>query len=103
MCQFLDVVYQAIQLPLPIDLFFSSEREAVELFVVAQVTEDGFHCGEAPAVPDAAFRAVYAPLHLVGMTLVLSLAKEEGDLPYLGLVRSQQAPLNIEKKWSISN
>ena len=56
MRQFLDVVHQAVELPLRIHLRFSSEREAVELFVVPQIAEDGFHGGETPAILDASFR-----------------------------------------------
>ena len=50
MRQFLDVVHQAIQLPLHIDLASPSEGETVELFVVAQVAEYRLHRGEASAI-----------------------------------------------------
>ena len=52
MRQFLDVVYQAVKLPLRIHFVSPSEREPVELFVVPQVSRwkyatpsDSFHIG----------------------------------------------------------
>ena len=60
MRQLLDVVYQTVKLPLRVHLRPSSEREAVELFVVPQIAEYRLHCGEALAVFDAPLRAVDA-------------------------------------------
>ena len=37
MRQLLDVVYQAVQLPLRIDLSLPSERKAIQLLVVADI------------------------------------------------------------------
>ena len=50
MRQLLDVVHQAIQLPLRIDFDSSSQRESVELFVVPQIAEYRLHRGKASAI-----------------------------------------------------
>jgi hypothetical protein len=90
MRQFLDIVHQTIQFPLRIHFLLSPKRKAVELLVVAQVTEYRFDGGEAPAVLNAALRAVDAPLHFVGVTfLSVGFAVEEGDLPGFGFVRGE--------------
>jgi hypothetical protein len=96
MRQFLDVMHQAVEFPLRFHLLFPPEREAVELLVVPQVAEHGFDGGEASAVLDAAFWAVDAPFHFVGVTfLAVGFALEEGDLPSLGFVRGEQAALSV--------
>ncbi len=83
-------MHQAIQLPLCINLDSPSEREAVELFVMPQVAEYGFHCGETSAVLDAPFGAVDTGFHLVGEThRAICFALKEGDLPYLGFLRRE--------------
>ena len=48
--QLLDVVDEAEELPLPVDLRSTAQREAVEPFVVAEIAEHRFHGAEAPAV-----------------------------------------------------
>ena len=57
MRQLLDVVYQAVELPLRIDLVLPSQGESVKLFVVPDIAEHRFHRGKAPPVfrlPDLA-------------------------------------------------
>lgn len=85
MRQFLDVVHQAVELPLCINLILPSEGEAVELFVVPDVAKHRFHRGKAPAVFRLPFRAVDTSLHLVGEGFrPVSFALEETHLPGLG-------------------
>jgi len=54
MRELLDVVDEAEQFPLRIDLLPSAEREPIEPLVVADVAEDGLHGGEALTVADVA-------------------------------------------------
>ena len=86
MRQLLDVMHQAVELPLRIDLALSSEREPVELLIVPDITEHQFHRGKASPVSRPSFRAVDASFHLVGERLrPISLALKETHLPGLGL------------------
>lgn len=62
-----DVVHQAVQLPLPIDLAASAQREAVEPLVVAQIAEHRLDGGEARGDHPFAFRGIDAPLHPLGV------------------------------------
>jgi hypothetical protein len=66
--QLLDVVYQTVKLPLHVYLCLPSEREAVELFVVPQITEYRLHCSEALAVFDGPLRTVSAHFHFISVT-----------------------------------
>ena len=92
MRQLLDVMYQAVELPLRIDLLLPSEGEAVELLVVPDVAEHGFHRGKASPVSRLAFGAVDAGFHFVGEAgLSISFALKEADLPGLGLGWGAQA------------
>ena len=76
-----DVVYEAVKLPLGLDFFFASEAEAVELFVVGEVAENGFDHGHAVAVDLFAFLAVDAMLHPVGVIgFTVFLFDDERDL-----------------------
>lgn len=86
-----DVVHHAIELPLPIDLAAPAQREAVEPLVAPQVSEHRFDGGKARADHLLALVGVDAPLHPVGAGFIaITLAPEEGDLSYLGLVRRAQ-------------
>ena len=93
MGEFFDVVHKAIQFPLGVDFLLSAQGESVELFVVADIAEDGFDGGEALAVLASAFFAVDGAFHFVGITFLacVCLASVEGDLAYLGLVGGAQA------------
>ena len=85
MRQLLDVVHQAVELPLRIHFLLASEGEAVELFVVPDVAEHRFHRGKAPPVSRLSFGAVDTSLHLVGEGFrSVSFALEETHLPGLG-------------------
>ena len=43
-CQFLNIMHQAVQLPLPIHLGFSTQHKAVQSLVAGQVAKYRFHC-----------------------------------------------------------
>ena len=92
MRQLLDVVHQAVELPLRIDFRSPAQREAIESLVMADVGEDRLDRGEAPAIERAALRAVDGPAHDVGVARRRGggLAAEETDLPGAGLVRRAQ-------------
>ena len=93
MGQFLDVVHQAVQLPLGIDLLPPTEREPVQPLVVPQVAEHRFDGGESSPVARSACFAVDGPLHPVGVAFFggIGFAAKESDLPDLGLLRCAQA------------
>ena len=84
MRQLLDVMNQAVKLPLRIDFLLPSECEAVELFVVPDVAEHRFHRGKASPVFRLAFRTIDAGFHFVGEgRFPIRLALEETHLPGL--------------------
>ena len=61
--QLLDVMDQAVELPLRGDLGSASQGESVQLLVRPQVTEHRFHRSEAPRDHLASVRAVDLVLH----------------------------------------
>ena len=91
MRQLLDVVNQAVQVPLRVHFGLRAQGEAIEALVVPQVGEDRLHDGDAPPVEFAPPVAVDRALHALGVaqrrTLVLV---EEGDLTSLRSVRIAQ-------------
>lgn len=81
-CQLFDVMDQAEELPLRIDLGAATQGEAIESFVVAEIGEDGFDGGEASPITRPPVGALDALSHL-GREAVRGrryLAFEEGDL-----------------------
>ena len=64
--KFLDVVNEAEELPLCIDLGAPTQRETVESLVVPKITEHGFDGGEASSVGRATLFAIDAPPHVSG-------------------------------------
>jgi hypothetical protein len=97
--QLLDIVGQAIQLPLPIHLGATPPREAIQPFVVAQVTEHRLHRGKTPGNHLATQLRVDLRLHPVGVTFVsLAFALEERYLPGLRLLGRAQT-LDSECAW----
>lgn len=92
MRQLLDVVRQAVELPLRIHFLLPPQGKAVELLVVPQVAEHRLHRGEAPAVSRLSFGTVDAGFHFVGEGFrPISFALKETHLPGLGLGRGAQA------------
>lgn len=91
--QLLDVVYQAVELPLRIDFLLPAQREAIQPLVVPQVAEHRFDGGEALAVAGLTFFAVDGLLHPVAVAFFgrAGFAPEEADLPDPGLLRGAQA------------
>ena len=87
--QLLDVVHQAVELPLRIDLGSSSQGEAVELLVRPQVAEHRLHGGEAPGDHLAPFIRVDLAFHALGRFLWCFgvLAHEDRHLSDLGPLR----------------
>jgi hypothetical protein len=77
MRQLLDVVHHAIELPLRIDFALTSEREAIEPFVVAQIAEYRLDGGNASTIECAACGRVDAQLHGLGMSEWRSLSLME--------------------------
>ncbi len=63
MRQLLDVMHEAIQLPLRIHLGFPAQREAIQSLVVPQITEHRLYRAEALTVTTATVVAIDALLH----------------------------------------
>ena len=93
MCQFLDVVHQAIELPLRIDLAPPAQRKSIQPFVVPNVAEYRFNGGKSSSVTGFAFFAVDGTLHPVAMAFFgcPGFTSEEADLPNLRPRRRAQA------------
>ena len=90
--QFLDVVYHAIELPLPVDLRTPSQREVVEPFVVAHIAEHRLYSGKASGDHLFAPGAIDSALHPLGGTLrgAGHRTHEEGNLSDVGSLRVAQ-------------
>jgi len=67
MRQLLDVVHQAEELPLRIDLLPPAQGEAIQPLVVTQVGKHRLHRGEASAVEPSASFGVDGPLHALAV------------------------------------
>ena len=93
MCQFLDVVHQAIELPLRIDLAPPAQRKSIQPFVVPNVAEYRFNGGKSSSVTGFAFFAVDGTLHPVAMAFFgfPGFTPKESDLPDFCLLRCAQA------------
>src|SRR5712691_365517 len=104
MRQLLDVVHQTEELPLRIDLGLSSQREAVEPLVVADVAKHRLHSSEALAVARATLGRIDEISHPLGVTLgrARRLALEERHLPCLGFLRSAQAPIALTSRHAVA-
>ena len=89
MRQLLDVVHQAVELPLRIDFLLSAQGEAIEPLVVPKVAEHGLHRGEPAAIQRPPALRINRPPHPVRVALCRSggLAAKETYLPGLGLLR----------------
>src|SRR5262249_45996667 len=61
--QLFDVVHQAVELPLSVDLLHPTQREAIQTLFVAQVGEHRFHVGEAAGDQLLAWSAIDLALH----------------------------------------
>ena len=101
--QLLDVVHQAIQLPLPIHLRAPAQREAGESLVVPQVAEHGLDGGKARGDHPFALGRIDASLHPLGVGFIaIALAAEEGNLSHPGLARRAQAPLALVARHAVA-
>ena len=91
--QLLDVLHQAVELPLSVHLGPASQGEALQPFVVSQVAEHGLHGGEALRDPLAPLRAVDPALHPVGRGLLGSAVSPDEDrhLSHRGLLGMSEA------------
>src|SRR3989442_9391301 len=95
MRQLLDVVNQAVQVPLRVHLRLRSQREAIQALVVPKVGEHGFNDRDAPAVEPSSAQAVDGALHAFGVAKRRALILvEESDLADRGALGMSQAPLS---------
>ena len=67
MCEFLDIVDKAVELPLRIDFGSAAQGKAIEPLVVSKIAEHRLHRREAPAVEQPSLWRIDAFLHPVGM------------------------------------
>jgi hypothetical protein len=67
MRKLLDIVNQAVQVPLRVHFGQRAQREAVQALVVAQVGKHRLDDGDAPAVELATAAAVDRALHALGV------------------------------------
>jgi hypothetical protein len=68
MCEFFNVVRQAIALPLSIHLLLAAQAEAAELFIPAQVTTHRFYRGTAARDHVSARLRIDPRFHPIGET-----------------------------------
>lgn len=61
--ELLDVVDQAVELPLTVDFRLAAQRESGEPLVVAEIAEHGLHGAKAFAVPLPSLRGIDATFH----------------------------------------
>ena len=71
MRQLLDVMDEAIQLPLRIDLLLTSQGKAVVSFVMPDVAEHRFHRRKASSIASFPFLTIDSSFHPVGIALFL--------------------------------
>lgn len=91
MGQLLDVMSEAIELPLPLHLAVASQGEAIKSLVSSQVAEHRLHGGKAPSDHLPAELRIDPRLHPVGVSFVsLAFALEERYLPGLRLLGHAQ-------------
>ena len=89
--ELLDVVHQAIQVPLCVHLGLPPQGEAVELLVMPQVGKHRLHGGHALAVYLSASWAVDGLLHALGELVRRGLVPgKERHLPHRGAIRVAQ-------------
>ena len=91
--QLLDVMDETEEFPLRIDLLLTTQREAIESLVVAQIAEHRFHGGKALSVAFSSLFAVDALAHALGVGL-RCLAREYGNLACFGRIRFAQTLLS---------
>lgn len=88
MGEFFDVVHQAVQLPLGIDLLAAAQRETVESLVVPEVAKDRFDGGKASCIEGAALFAVDGIFHPVGGTSAVASALSRKKVTWRTMVFS---------------
>ena len=95
MRQLLDVVNQAVQVPLRVHLRLRSQREAIQALVVPQVGEHRLDDRDAPAVEPSSARAVDGALHAFGAAkrreAVLVEERDLADRAALGMAQAALA------------
>ena len=97
MRQLLDVMDEAEELPLGIDLLLTSEREAIEPLVVPDIREHRFNRGKTLSVSPSAFLAVEGLFHQVDIVRLryIGFPAEEADLSDFRLLRCTQAVFSL--------
>ena len=92
--QLLDIVNQAVEIPLRVHLALGSQGEAVQSFVVPQVGEDRFDDRDAPSIEFASTRAIDCLPHTLGVGQQRLILLEERHLANSGLLRVAQTTLS---------
>ena len=95
MRQLLDIVYQAVQVPLRVHLALGAQRKPIQPFVVTQVGEHRLDDGDAPPIEPAAPVTVDRPLHALGVGQWRGLVlRKESHLPRRGSLGVAKAALS---------
>ena len=76
MPDFLDVVNQAVQLPLDIDLPPSSKRESIKSLLRPDIPEDRLYDAQSSAVDRPSLRRVDLGLHRIGQAVGATADKD---------------------------
>ena len=80
MGDFADVVHEAVEHPLEVDLVAASQGEAVHAFACLDVAEDRFDNGHSLGVGPASLRGVDLAAHLVGGSLPKAAKSREQNV-----------------------
>ena len=94
MRQLLDIVNQAVEIPLRVHLALSSQGEAVQSLVVPQIAEDRLDDRDAPRIELAPTRAVDRSSHTLGVGQHRLIPLEERYLANRGLPGVAQTTLS---------
>ena len=94
MRQLLDIVNQAVEVPLRVHLALSSQGEAVQSFIVPQVAEHRFDDRDAPRIELASARTVDRSSHTLGVGQHRLILLEERYLANRGLLGVAQTTLS---------
>ena len=78
--QFLNIVYQAEELPLSLYFLFSAQTKAIELFIRSDIAEYRFHYRHSMAVNMFSFVTIDSLLHPIRVVRFTVALQDKGNL-----------------------
>ena len=100
--QLLNIMHQAVQLPLPIHLGFSTQRKAVQALIAAQVAEHRFHCRKAARDHQSTGIGIDFLLHPLDMILLfIAFSLQERNLSCFGFLGGAQTFIAQRARYAI--